>query len=323
MGTAHAEPRDWGRRMTTVYTNLGGGLGDSLFVYFNYPQFRYIEPLKQKMPEVKIIHVNTCHMDWAYELVYMHPHIDGWFNYRWYPPSHPMAHQWQQMISAEAIESFCKHHKIHAGPEPKLYLSDIEETIVQQIADSGPFIAVQAFGGLPYKSCKPDPSVGRYLCFPDYKYLETMEILRSEYHYNIVVIGRSTFADYGTRRQDCTLDIPKNPGYFDLTDKYSIRVSTALVMRSAAFFGVASSMMTAARVTHRPMVLFLPIIPEIVNLNPVRTFGGPACKFSIEEPWCTLYELLPDGYINDLTSEAVASQLCNNIHLQQKMAYHG
>jgi hypothetical protein len=77
-------------------------------------------------------------------------------------------------------------------------------------------------------------------------------------------------------------------------------------------------MMTAARVTHRPQVLFLPIIPAIINLNPVRVNGGPACLFSISEPWCTLYELEPDQYLHELTATQVANQLLDNIAMQAK-----
>lgn len=323
MEAAQSWQNDRVRAMTTVYTNTGGGLGDCLFVYFTRQQFCYLEPLKAAMPEVSVIHVNTAHMDWCYELVYMHPCIDGWLNYKWYPPGHELERLWKNMISALPIEDFCKQHKINPGSPPKLYLSDLEEQMVDNIVNQGPYITIQAFGGLPFKGCKPDPSVGRYLSFPDYKYLEVMSILKEQYGYNIVLLGRSTFADYGTRRQDCTLELPKTAGYFDFTDKCSIRVSTALVMKSAGFVGVASSLMTAARVAHRPQILFLPIIPAIVNLNPVKANGGPACKFSMEEPWCTLYELPPDDYLERLSAHDVVNQLLENINMQSKAVCHG
>jgi hypothetical protein len=306
-------------RQKNIILNIGGGLGDSIFLYFMTKQFRYIDNIKQQFPEYSICCVNTCHMSWAYELVYMHPNIDSHLIYKWYPPGHERERNWTGIVPGTPIEQFAQNNQIKIGPVPPVYMSATEIELTSRITDGKPYITVQAFAGLPFRGCRIDPYTNRYMCYPDFKYIETMKILNEKYGYRIVLVGKSNTADYGVRAQNAEFpEFPKHPDFIDMTDKGSIRTSVHLVRESAGYFGVFSSMVTAAASNDVPLVVFHPIVPEIPNLNPISQFGGAAAKFSFSQKWADVIEMTGDQFLYELDPEFVADKLIENIKIKDQ-----
>lgn len=296
-----------------VYTMAGGGAGDLIYHYFMQPRWRLIKPVKEKFPNVTITAVYCCHTGSEYELGFIHPDIESSLIYKWYPPGHELEYKWKSMISSQPIEEFANKNNIAVSKEQtELYLSETEKKMVKDIC-SEPYIAVHPFAGLPHRGCKKHPHTGTYRCYPDYKYIETIKLLKDKY--KVIVIGRTNTSYDSLRANDEVLDLPQDDRIINMTNKGSLRTNVWIARNAVGFFGTHSAMLSAAWTNDVPSIFFYPAWEE-GTYKSVRKYGGDTGTWAIDKPFHTYYEMKPEEFINDLKPEDVADKLLQNIEIK-------
>lgn len=294
-----------------VYVQAGGGAGDCIRNVVQDAGWRRVRPLKEKYSQVNIIAIFTDHLGNGYELAYANPNILGCLIVHWHPPGHELEHAHLRTLDAVHINTYCQQMNIEPEPIGTIYLTQRETELVKPLIEQ-PYIVCHPFAGLPHRGCRQHPNGSGYRCYPDYKYISTIQILQEQYGYRVIVLGNSNASDDYLRAVPNDLEVPNHPEIINLQDKASLRMSAWLTMNATGFFGTHSAMLAAAWCGEVPNVFFYPAWEE-GEYHSVQERGGQTGIFGLRYPWTGYYEAKPEQFVNDITPQEVAEKLIQNI----------
>jgi len=224
-----------------VYFRLGGGFGDIIRTYLRGEHYwNYLKPLKEKYPHVKTKAIGCCHNTQVIEMVQHNPYLDFIENYGWTLEGdyekHAKDYTW--IHDAKLLQGL--------SPElPKLYLSDEDHKIANDIIHAGPYIAIHPFAGLPDR-----------IVLPIDKYPPLIDTLIDKHGYNVVVLGGT----HGRINQKTMQIYPESfkyqrKGLFNLVGQTNGAVSVKLVRKCTRFIGTWSCYICAAWVSGKHSVM--------------------------------------------------------------------
>lgn len=296
-----------------VYVTAGGGAGDCIRNLIQDSGWRRIRPLKQRFQHINVVGIFTDHLGSGYELAYAHPDVLACMVVHWHPPGHELEHAHLRTLDAVHINTFCQQYSIQPEDKGIIYLTQREAETVKPLIEK-PYIVVHPFAGLPHRGCRPHPNGSGYRCYPDYKYIQTIQLLQEQYGYRIIVLGKSNTSDDYLRAVPNDLEVPINPEIINLQDQASLRMSAWLAMHADGFFGTHSSMLAAAWCGDVPSIFFYPAW-ETGEYHNVLEYGGQTGTFGLrsDKPWNTYYEGTPEQFINNIDPADVAAHLIENI----------
>lgn len=299
--------------MGATYILAGGGAGDFIYHYFKSYEWSITPTTTALYKQSHIIGVIACHSPTVAELIYTNPHIAAVHVYPWYPPGHEREHGWKYGLNAINIKDWGKAHKIRPaadhGLEHKIHLTPSEEQLIAAIQQHK-YVAVHPFAGLPHRGCLRHPHDGQYKCYPDYKYVESINHL-AEAGYHVVILGRTTLDGVDALRQtnEVLTDFSFHPNVLNLANKVSFRVNVELARRAQGFMGSHSSMLSAAWTADVPSLFFYPGYDEHGNKRSVIEHGGTTGTWALNKPYNTYYELSAADYLSLDSREPVQKLL--------------
>ena len=300
---------------SSIYIMAGGGAGDFIFHYFTNEKWKLIKPIKEKFPKINLTAVIACHTGSEYELTFLNPYINSHLIYKWYPPGHEKEKLWQESITGIDIKKFAEQKNISPSIEkPELFLSDSEKNIIKDFKDQE-YIAIHPFAGLPHRGCKIHPLTKKYECFPDYKYIETAEILANK-GYKVIFIGNTNTSYDSLRANDESLNIPNHENIYNFINVGSFRLRVALAIGAKGFIGSHSSMLSAAWTHDVPSLFFYPGFDEHGNKRSVIENGGTTGTWALDRPYHSYWELSGEDFVNKLKPEEVINKLFENIRIR-------
>jgi ADP-heptose:LPS heptosyltransferase len=232
--------------MTTnnkFYITLWGGLGDFLKIYYTHHNWRCLEALKARRPDIKIKALVYSLNPSAKEFIEHHPCIDEIFQ-----PDLPLVEM--RIKGLKAFKEFIEHHPCiadgyiplqNAGPwirnlpksKPAIYLSDKDKQFIKDIRKrTKRYIALHPFSAMP-----AHPAHSRTAMATD-KYMPIIEGLGKK-GYSVITLGKSR-----PHRSE-TFDFEAD-NLINLVNKIDSRIALALVDGSAGFIGANSCFMCHA-----------------------------------------------------------------------------
>lgn len=215
-----------------LYIHDGGGVGDVLRCQLQGKKgWGYIEPLKEKYPEVFIRAIITSCNPQAFELIKHHPFIDEKIKLQWKHPHQkwPDRHKYAEDLGF--VRLTCDTGRelfpgLKKAPIPPLYLSDKDQGVVKEIQATGDYVFVHPFSGVPWR-------IG--LLSGQYPVL--IDRLIDELGLNVVVVGGTYKKDYPKGHAQSQQLIEEvfeyeRDGLFNLVNKSNVRVCAQLARDS-------------------------------------------------------------------------------------------
>lgn len=303
--------------MGKLYLQVGGGAGDFIYKYFMSHEWQTLPVVKRFFSDCLITVVVATHNVSTAELIYTNPNIDSVLTYPWYPPGHPKERSWKEMVCGESYTEWIKANKIRKASEHRLehkvYLTESESLILNKIRQS-PYVVIHPFAGLPHRGCLRHPFDNQYKCYPDYKYIQSANLL-IEKGYTPVFVGRTSYDGLDSLR-NFSEDLPDTnelyPQAINLINKCSFRLNVELTRNANGFIGSHSSMLSAAWTADTPSVYFYPSRDEHGNLRSVREHGGTTGTWAMDKPIHYGYELSPSEFL-ELNPEAPVNKLMEHV----------
>lgn len=286
--------------MVHLHIQAGGGAGDFIFNYFTNKYWKALPEIKRLYPETTITCIAALHDSSSTELVTTNPHVDSIMIYPWYPPGHVKELAWKSLLSSRDLREFVDGHQIPAVADHRVYLTAREEEMLDAIRAVGPYVVMHPFAGLPHRGAFPHPYDGKYKCYPDYKYIESANLL-AEKGYQVFFIGRSNNCGSDALRclvaEELVLPVGVNPNVRSLVNKLSIRMNVELVRNAQGFMGSHSSMLSAAWTNSVPSVFFYPAYDEHGNYRSVIDHGGTTGTWALGQPQNKYFELSSEAFL--------------------------
>jgi hypothetical protein len=219
--------------MDKVYFRLGGGFGDAIRTYVRGNQmWGYLQPLKERHPNLKARLVACCHNTQVLDLVKYNPYLDHIDNYGW-----SMRGRFEEYAGEYKWIGHTQNLLEGLKPKPTIiYLSKKDKQIITPIAGAGRYIAIHPFAGL-----------GDRIILPPQEYCKLIDVLIDKYKFNVVLLGGSHTRMNVNHKPDYieTFDYERK-GLFNLVSKTNGRVSVELVRQCNRFIGNWSCYSSAA-----------------------------------------------------------------------------
>jgi len=216
------------------WVHLWGGLGDFLKMYYSQNQWRRLESIKKKNPNVTIKALVYSLNPAAKDLIEYHPAIDEVFQ-----PEGGLIE-----VRSKGIPSYADGYtplvhqkaliKQAKRSTPVIYLSDEDKSQVQQVIGSiaGKFVVIHPFSAMP-----PHVPTSRTTMTAD-KYIPIIEGLGKKGIKSVILgAGRPNRQEKFDYESEHTVN---------LIDKTSVRSALRLVSRSDGFIGTNSCFMCEA-----------------------------------------------------------------------------
>lgn len=218
-------------KYSKLYIHDGGGVGDILRCQLQRKKgWGFIEPLKQKFPDVKIRAIITSCNPQAYELIRYHPYIDEKIKLQWKHPHRkwPDRKEYAEDLGYKAIVEVAEEllPECEQAPIPPIYLSDEDRAVVKEIQNAGDYVFVHPFSGEKWR-----------IGLPLEEYPALVDKLIDELGLNVVVVGGTYNKDYPSGHPksqkliDEKFDYYRN-GLFNLVNQSNVRVCAQLARKS-------------------------------------------------------------------------------------------
>lgn len=286
------------------FVNAGGGLGDFIKAYFTTNKWKILSEIKKYEPNSNILAVLTTHHYDAGQLICTHPAIDEILIYPWYPPGHSKEYLWKQLIVGRNTNTVTQY----TPTENNVWLTDSEQEVFKKLTEK-PYIVMHPFAGIRYRSCLPNPDNGQYGCYPDYKYVESANLL-ADTGYQVFIIGHTGAGKEPLRnyRESLDVSIPFNSNVHNMVNQLSLRLNVELTRKAVGFIGAHSSMLAAAWTANVPSVFFYPTRDENGIIKSVLKDGGETGTWKLDKPWNSYFELSPEEFLT-MESEVPVNKL--------------
>ncbi len=252
-----------------VYFYIAGGFGDIVFHYIRGTGYwDYLEPLGRARPDIQIKAICCGHNDQVLEFLKYNPflgsaeHIPLIGDYP--PPLKDIRKRRDYFLSGDRrdwnrdlvvnkdwwdtvpYEDCSKGYtwigeatELLEGLEPlptKVYLSDSDKEILDNVTQAGPYIAIHPFAGCPSR-----------ITLPPKEYYKLIDTLIDEHGYNVAVLGgnHARIGQDGGNHYSETFTYQRD-GLYNLVNQTNGRVSVKLVESSSKFIGCWSCYSSAA-----------------------------------------------------------------------------
>ena len=253
--------------MIRVTLSLGGGVGDVWWDLLHDPEYRKIAGLVEGY-DIRVRAIVQCHCAGSEDIFAYNPCVHEVHVEPWRPPNTEDQRRFNEVddgwipIHRNDLLYQAGVRQIQFG-QPRLYLTDEEQTLIDALLAPPPCVVLQPYAGLSDRDGFDPPAIQR-LCEALFKLSDQVRVL---------VVGKNHERGHKYAKEEVLFEHPR---VINLIDQLGIRVAYHLVARCDAFCGAHSNLIRAAWDHRRRCACVLPsplLTDHLPKLDPKYTYG--------------------------------------------------